>query len=264
MIRYYVWTHLRPRCQARNATVFQNATEDLEALVRDAAAALFTCADELIEWTISFSHLVFCENPSSIELGRYTAGCWDAENRQRVTSSCQIALTSKALSQCLLDSSHLPRFYMQVRQAHKRELFFSSSLLCCTILFITHSPSLSFLHWAAPKFLLQRPGFAFSWLWTKSNLLKTLLSSLSFVDHLWSPTTSITFIMWLFNVLLLVMVNFGAMAEIPMCGSQSTSSQTSRGCTMTFTPYMAPQIGPTSTVYGAIMTTYFYVCPILP
>ncbi|KIW48079.1 uncharacterized protein PV06_00702 [Exophiala oligosperma] len=65
--------------------------------------------------------------------------------------------------------------------------------------------------------------------------------------------------MWLFNVLLLVMVNFGAMAEIPMCGSQSTSSQTSRGCTMTFTPYMAPQIGPTSTVYGAIMTTYFYV-----
>ncbi|KIW20193.1 hypothetical protein PV08_00768 [Exophiala spinifera] len=66
--------------------------------------------------------------------------------------------------------------------------------------------------------------------------------------------------MWLLKVLLfLIMVNFGAMTEIPMCGSQSSSSQTSHGCTMTYTPYMAPQIGPTSTVYGAIMTTYFYV-----
>lgn len=33
-------------------------------------------------------------------------------------------------------------------------------------------------------------------------------------------------------------------------------------CTLTYTPYMTPQIGPTTTIYGAIMTTYFYVSAI--
>ena len=41
----------------------------------------------------------------------------------------------------------------------------------------------------------------------------------------------------------------------PMC-TQSTSSNT---CTLTFNAFGTGQTGPTSTVYGAYMTTYFNV-----
>ncbi|KAK5208697.1 hypothetical protein LTR96_003452 [Exophiala xenobiotica] len=65
--------------------------------------------------------------------------------------------------------------------------------------------------------------------------------------------------MWLFKLLFLAVLGLPAMAQIPMCASEPSSSTTPYGCTVTYTPYMAPQIGPTTTIYAAIMTTYFYV-----
>jgi hypothetical protein len=67
--------------------------------------------------------------------------------------------------------------------------------------------------------------------------------------------------MWLHNLLLLAMAALGlsTMAPMSMCASETSSTTGSPGCTVTYTPFMAPQIGPTTTIYAAIMTTYFYV-----
>ncbi|KAI1618495.1 hypothetical protein EDD37DRAFT_269376 [Exophiala viscosa] len=66
--------------------------------------------------------------------------------------------------------------------------------------------------------------------------------------------------MWFYHLLLLAMAVFGLAEMIPMsqCASASTSAA-GPGCTMTYTPYMAPQIAPTTTIYAAIMTTYYYI-----
>lgn len=67
--------------------------------------------------------------------------------------------------------------------------------------------------------------------------------------------------MGLHGLLLLSMAVLGlsAMNPMPMCASESPTTTGHPSCTLTYTPYMAPQIGPTTTLWGAIMTTYFYV-----
>lgn len=67
--------------------------------------------------------------------------------------------------------------------------------------------------------------------------------------------------MWLRAVFLLTIAvlglsgNFGVMADC----TTSRAVQTTNGCVLTFTPYMTPQIAPTTTYYNALVTTTYYV-----
>jgi hypothetical protein len=62
--------------------------------------------------------------------------------------------------------------------------------------------------------------------------------------------------MWLSSVLLLPLAILGTEAQVT---SPTPIPASNNDCILSFTPYMPPQIGPTSTVYGAIMTTMIYV-----
>ncbi|KAK4935048.1 hypothetical protein LTR10_023812 [Elasticomyces elasticus] len=64
--------------------------------------------------------------------------------------------------------------------------------------------------------------------------------------------------MWFYHLFLLAMAVFGLADMTPMSQCASTSAA-QPGCTLTYTPYMAPQIAPTTTIYAAIMTTYYYI-----
>lgn len=59
----------------------------------------------------------------------------------------------------------------------------------------------------------------------------------------------------LFSLFLSLVV--AQMKPMPMC---TASYYAPPSCLLTFTPWMAPQIGPTSTIYKAIVTTMFDVC----
>lgn len=72
----------------------------------------------------------------------------------------------------------------------------------------------------------------------------------------------------MFSVLNLALVCLASVAQAQMdtgCGGSTSPSSTTVSpttispCTLFYTPYMAPQIGPTSTVYGTMMTTQMNV-----
>lgn len=61
--------------------------------------------------------------------------------------------------------------------------------------------------------------------------------------------------MWLYTFVLLAMAAFG-LSDLFDMPSAALSSPI---CTLTYTATQPPQIGPTSTIYKAIMTTFIYV-----
>ncbi|KAL2436735.1 hypothetical protein ABEF95_013665 [Exophiala dermatitidis] len=65
--------------------------------------------------------------------------------------------------------------------------------------------------------------------------------------------------MWLQSLLVLAMAVLGlsAVTPTPACTAYS-NPPASPGCTLSFTPYMPPQSGPTTTIYGGIMTQTIY------
>ena len=63
--------------------------------------------------------------------------------------------------------------------------------------------------------------------------------------------------MLLIPLLFLLAAN-GFAQMVPM-GDYCLSSSSVQSCTMTYSAVAAPQIGPTTTVYQAIMTTYYNV-----
>lgn len=59
--------------------------------------------------------------------------------------------------------------------------------------------------------------------------------------------------MWLNTLLLLTMAVTGFSSIVALSDPDPSS------CILTHTAFQAPQTGPTTTIYGAIMTTYLYV-----
>jgi hypothetical protein len=65
---------------------------------------------------------------------------------------------------------------------------------------------------------------------------------------------------WLVGLLLATLVVAQSMTPLNVCGSQPTTP----ACVLTFTPFMAQDIEPTTTYYDAIVTQYFNASTAMP
>lgn len=70
--------------------------------------------------------------------------------------------------------------------------------------------------------------------------------------------------MGLQTMFLLIVAIVGFWGNLGVMADCTDSIPTTNGCTLTFTPFITPQIAPTTTYYREILTTHYYVSPSQP